>query len=597
MNKSDREWACSALTHCVREDTEATLLAMAEKDSFRALVLCLCDSEPLVVAAALGLAHACTVSGSPADQARVAETLVTAGVMAPLLRVCASASLQATDSTEDRPVKVQTLSRLLAVLCNMASLNDLALKTVLAPDVASDILHFAFAPLQNRQLHSSETLIYSVQFLAILTDFEGEQADESAALACSNFRRLFGQEQTLLLKATMANGTNPTLLRALTINVLLNVSLDSGLEADVLNVLTVAGPVITQIFDSFDPTEQLAALDELRANTNEQDQAAVKQLNNVTQLYKDGIDAQGLLLEIFSNLLVLGEEGADSEEFVEMEEAEDAAQLGAYMGRPVFAGASHFLVESGLAARLLTRCKYAERRPAADGSAAGDDEEYLSLQQRAVACLLNTISNPEFEQTTIEGASALWRESVDHIVAPAAARPASALNHDILTNILATLTQFLRILLQSAPEAPISFHLADVQGLIMVANSQESPDQARSSALAIIGLVVGGPWMTQLAEQDVQSLVASVLQLFVDALGGVSILLAAEAANALMDAFAEPTFNALTEASLVPAIKGFISVLKTRIAAERKTMSRVELDRLDETRVNLTRFLEYKRSQ
>lgn len=573
-----------------------TLSAMIEKNSFQNLVVCLCDTDPLVITAALGLTHACTVSGSAQDQARIADLLVSAGVLAPLLRIASVAALQTTDTAENRPMKVQTLSRLLAVLCNMASLNDNALKSIISSQIAGDILAFAFAPLQNRQLHTAEILIYAAQLLAILTDFDEESADPALSLACSNFRDLFGQEHILLLKVTMANGTNATLLRALTINVLLNISLNSGLESEVLSTLTVAGPVINGIFESFNPTEQLAQIDELRANTDEKDQQAVKQLNSATQLYKDSIDAQGLLLEIFSNLLVLGDDGAETDDFVEMDEAGDAAQLGAFMGRPVFPGASRFLVDSSLASLLLPRSTFAERRPAADGTAQSDDPEYLSLQQRAVACLLNAISNPEFEQTTLEGAASLWRESIDHIVAPAAAR-GSPLTHDILSNILATLTQLLRIVLQSAPDMPFSFAVGDIRGLIGIANSQEAPDAARISALSIIGLFIGGPWPAQLPAEDVNALVSEVLQLFVDALGGVSIILAAEAANALMDAFAEPTFNAITEASLVPAIKTFISVLKTRIAADKKTRSRVELDRLDETRVNLTRFLEYKRSQ
>lgn len=570
---------------------------MAEKNSFRHLIACLCDNEPLVVCAALGLTHACTVSGSSQDQQRIAETLRLAGIMAPLLKICSTAALQPTDSAEDRPMKVQTLSRLLAVLCNMASLNDAALKAILAPQIAADVLHFALAPLQNRQLHTSEILIYSVQLLAILTDIEDDQADQDAVMACSNFRRLFNQEQLLLLKVTMANGNNPTLLRALTINVLLNISLDSGLEPEVLSTMQTAGPVMTAIFDTFDAGSQLAQLDELKANTSEQDGKAWKQLQDATQLYKDAIDAQGLLLEIFSNLLVLGDEGADTEEFVEMDEAGDAAQLGAYLGRPVFPAVSHFLVESGLASRLLPKCKFTERAPAADGTITPDDEEYLSLQQRAVGCLLNAIANPEFEQTTLEGASALWRESIDHIVAPAAERPNNPMVADILSNILATLTQLLRIVMQSAPDMALSFTPADFRGLITVANSQASPDQARVSALSLLGLFLGSPWVSQFSAEDAQSLASEVLALFVDALGGVSILLAAEAANALMDAFAEPTFNSVTSSTMVPAIKNFISVLKTRIASEKKTMSRVELDRLDETRVNLSRFLDYKRSQ
>jgi len=93
------------------------------------------------------------------------------------------------------------------------------------------------------------------------------------------------------------------------------------------------------------------------------------------------------------------------------------------------------------------------------------------------------------------------------------------------------------------------------------------------------------------------TVIGEVLALLIDAMGGVSLILAAEAANAIMDGFAEPTFNQLSESSLIPAINKFMAVLKTRIASEKKNMSRLDLDRLDETRVNLGRFLQYKRAQ
>jgi hypothetical protein len=603
MQKSDKEWACSALTHAVREDTEATLSAMTKANSFSALVECLCDSDILVVNAALGLVHACTVSGNPECQIQVSKMIVDAGAITPILTLCATSGLLPTDSAEDRPVKVQLLSRLLSVMCNIASLNETALATILAPNMAPNILGFALAPLQNRDLHTPEIMIYAVQLLSILTDIEDEDTLQPTRLASSNFRNLFNNDAILLLKVTMANGNNPILLRALVINVLLNLTLEAGHENEALAMLKIVYPIITVALDSFDASVQLIQLDDLRANTDQQNRASIKLLDDSSQLWKDALDAQGLILELLANLLVLGEDDAEQVEFHEMEENDESMQLGAYMGRPQFPTISRFIVESDVASRLIPKCIFVQRvyPSSSEGEETAtptDDPEYLSLQQRAIGCLLNAVSNPEFEQTTLAGAESLWREIVDHIAAPAILRTEGdlALIHDILSNALAILSQLLRVVSQSGRHASLSVSPNDFRGFISIANSQLISDQARTTALAILGLLTGGPWPQTFAEQE-SPVVSEVLSLFTDAMVGDSLNLAAEAANALMDAFAEPIYNALSEATLVTAINQFISLLKSKIASERKNLSRVELDRLDETRVNLTRFLSYKRSQ
>jgi hypothetical protein len=591
MDASEKEWACSALTHGVREDTEATLSAMEKADSFAALIECLCDTEPLVVCAALGLVHACTVSGNNDIQLQVSRTLVGTGVLTPLLTICGRAALLPDDTAADRPIKVQTMSRLLSVMCNLASLNETALATICSPASSQVVLAFCFAPLQHRELHTPEIMIYSVQLLSILTDVDDESTPQPARLASSNFRMLINDEAVLLLKVTMANGNNPILLRALCVNVLMNLSLEPGREAEALAMLKVVFPVVIATLDTFDAGAQLLELDQLRATTDVADRPACKKLEANAQLWKDALDAQGLILEMLANLLILGDDSNESAEFQEMEETEENAQLGAYMGRPLFASISAHLEASDIASRLLPKCLFVQRVGGVD------DIEYLSLQQRAVGCLLNAVSNPDFENTTLTGVASLWREVLDHICAPGFERTQGDLPliHDILGNAEAILVQLLRIVAQNGAHANVPVTADDIRGFIAIANSALIPDTARSSALALLGLLTGGPWIQSL--EGGEAVVSEVLALFISAMEGQSLLLAAEAANAIMDGFAENTYNAISEASLVPAINKVIALLKSKIASERKKISRVELDRLDETRLNLTRFLAYKSSQ
>jgi hypothetical protein len=72
----------------------------------------------------------------------------------------------------------------------------------------------------------------------------------------------------------------------------------------------------------------------------------------------------------------------------------------------------------------------------------------------------------------------------------------------------------------------------------------------------------------------------------------------AEALNSLFDAFAEPEVNGACRAvSLLPRLVAFLPALKTRLRDGRRDFPRDLYGRLDEARINLARFIKYKRGQ
>ncbi len=71
-----------------------------------------------------------------------------------------------------------------------------------------------------------------------------------------------------------------------------------------------------------------------------------------------------------------------------------------------------------------------------------------------------------------------------------------------------------------------------------------------------------------------------------------------EALNSIFDVFAEPEVNeAVVAIDLVPRLAAFVPTLKARVRDGRRSMPRDMHGRLDEAKLNLTRFLKYKRQQ
>lgn len=72
----------------------------------------------------------------------------------------------------------------------------------------------------------------------------------------------------------------------------------------------------------------------------------------------------------------------------------------------------------------------------------------------------------------------------------------------------------------------------------------------------------------------------------------------AEALNSVFDVFAEPAVNDVVVAlDLVSRLATFLPALKTRLRDQRRFLPRDLFGRLDEAKLNLARFIKYKRLQ
>lgn len=71
-----------------------------------------------------------------------------------------------------------------------------------------------------------------------------------------------------------------------------------------------------------------------------------------------------------------------------------------------------------------------------------------------------------------------------------------------------------------------------------------------------------------------------------------------ESLNSIFDIYAEPNVNNIVkEVSLIQHLDAFVPIIRNKIKTDKKKLDRALLDRLDESRINLSRFITYKKSQ
>jgi len=92
--------------------------------------------------------------------------------------------------------------------------------------------------------------------------------------------------------------------------------------------------------------------------------------------------------------------------------------------------------------------------------------------------------------------------------------------------------------------------------------------------------------------------IAEVGKLLLESLQDSSAAVIAEALNSIFDIFAEPNVNSVfTSLDMLRVLEAFVPHLKNKVKTEKKILDRSMWDRLDEARINLVRFIQYKKQQ
>jgi len=128
-----------------------------------------------------------------------------------------------------------------------------------------------------------------------------------------------------------------------------------------------------------------------------------------------------------------------------------------------------------------------------------------------------------------------------------------------------------------------------VNGLIQLARTPLS-DALKANSIGMLGIVGQLPHHT--------ALIAEIGKLLLDSLQDKSALVVAESLNSIFDIFAEVNYNQIVKnIEMMRILESFVPHLKNKVKSEKRTVEHDVWNRLDDSRINLVRFIKYKKTQ
>ncbi|EFA82655.1 armadillo repeat-containing protein [Heterostelium album PN500] len=132
-------------------------------------------------------------------------------------------------------------------------------------------------------------------------------------------------------------------------------------------------------------------------------------------------------------------------------------------------------------------------------------------------------------------------------------------------------------------------NLDEIKNILFITSN--APTLVKTNLIGMIGLM---------GQKDMcKSILNQIGQLFVYCLANdQNAEVIAETLNSIFDVFAEPPVNQVfKELNMMSTLEQYVPILRNKIKTDKKKLDRQMLDRLDESRINLTRFIQYKKQQ
>eukprot|EP01100_Stratorugosa_tubuloviscum_P004228 TRINITY_DN204_c5_g1_i1.p1 TRINITY_DN204_c5_g1~~TRINITY_DN204_c5_g1_i1.p1 ORF type:complete len:625 (-),score=267.97 TRINITY_DN204_c5_g1_i1:3-1877(-) len=158
-----------------------------------------------------------------------------------------------------------------------------------------------------------------------------------------------------------------------------------------------------------------------------------------------------------------------------------------------------------------------------------------------------------------------------------------------LNDILQSATALMWTLLRNA-KSSLTLNEDHIKAILHLTATSIYCEDIRSGAAAMLGII----GKMECAINYLPSIASILLQL----LNENSALIIAEALNSIFDLFAENEYNELVKSSnMLNILKAFLPTLKQKVKTEKRSLEKQIWNRLDEARINLSRFLQYKNKQ
>ncbi|KAK5577779.1 hypothetical protein RB653_002727 [Dictyostelium firmibasis] len=314
-------------------------------------------------------------------------------------------------------------------------------------------------------------------------------------------------------------------------------------------------------------------------------QECEKQFKIKNDQWKDSLLAQQSAIELFVNILSDDQQQQpedsnpyedDDDKFLDIEDGETE------QSQQVLSNISKFIISTPLYQNLIELLNsivnfdltefgnlYVELLP--------NVSSIKTLQKRAMTCLSNLLITFIPKEENIQ--KILW-----DLLMKTAHQSFTTSDIDIIEMTTSSLWSIMRT------NSNIGFTTEmEIKNLVELAI--KSPNSIKTNLIGIIGIAGQKPYC-----QNILKEIAIFLMQCLNKDLPADII--SESLNSIFDIFAEPNVNSVVkEVSMIQHLEAFTPVIRNKIKTDKKKLDRALLDRLDESRINLSRFITYKKSQ
>lgn len=619
-----RVQAFQALSSLVIDDPE-TKQALSNKANLKKIIAHVCDPDLDARVAAIGTLRNMTQFG---DQ-QVSNELVKNDVLTPLL---ATTQQTVANPGANKDAVNQLLCQSIALLMNLCENSDKASELC---SMGTNLVFFA--QFLQPKIYSYDLVVTTGQFFFVLTDNNSRAQQELSSIpGYLEASKSLIQDLTIPVRVrTLLAGIDANLFASSdAFNghthvwnlVFQNLNCDWNVETQNLfaRLGAMDGEVVVRAVHSTEaiivdemPTEQeklerkkekeKKEEDDEKEEVMEDEEAAaapkaeedshtkeeIKKLQHELEIFQENIKAQKLALEILTNICTDEYEEKPNESMDD--DMDNDNEEGEYDENPASAATpadtaptarSPLIWSSGLFPRVLQIAYPSQPLQLQNRILEGSEwvhETFLYLrevQERAVACLGNMLLEPG-AKSNIADPRKVW----DALVTICAQ---SEKNIPVLESATNGMWTLLRLFNTSGSSLLVP-STENIAGIIRLAQSGDEFANLRSTAIGMLGVIAQNP--------QLKSSLMDIGRLFLESLISANPTVIAEALNSIFDVFAEKTHNDIVGAlNMITILRNFLPHLKNKLKNEKRQMGRDVWDRLDESRVNLVRFLKYKKT-
>ncbi|ETK83723.1 hypothetical protein F441_11389 [Phytophthora nicotianae CJ01A1] len=580
------------------DEAEATsrrkLQRMVDAGLLKKLIPRVVDPLPMVRQHALGALRNMSVTGG----LELCELMTTQNVVTPLVKVITENATDAALNGSGDLRAVQLLEQAVALLGNLCESCQAAINELAQGDLLPPIFKIAAQARTHTALH-----LETLKLLLLIT--EGNAQLNEIIGANTAYQQTIGAliqapaDQLSLQVRLEAVGVAMNLQAIMQVED--NVArmmpvLEAALAYDAVNVVQMA----QQASENFELSKKSLLEDENvdddTLTTEEEQKITAAQLKART--WRDSVHTLTLALELVAQLAASGDENDDEEEWASddddaMEEYAasnmDAGAIGA-AGSPV----SKSLETSRVFPLCVTILQGLVSIPQLSTKSIAKDFEKMRI--RACNAVNNLLLSVSWEVLGEEVMPQIFRNlcalygNLNREVEAASATPTDFTLESSATNDLevAVTAAMLSALRRSTSENRQLAVAAEDAQFILNCAAQGRSAESRLNAIGMIGCV--GKRCSSPAEKE------AVGRALVSRLDDSSLEVVAETLNAIFDVYDDEEFDdTFCALNFLSALERTSSALKSKLKAEQKQLDRALVAHVKETRLNLLRFIKYKK--